>query len=111
MKAKESSLHKFLSQADTQFIIPVYQRNYDWDIPQCQQLLNDIFEVSKNKKLNAHFLGSIVYIHDDIYSDNASEMTELTIIDGQQRLTNLINEFAEDSEKLKLRPTENNDKV
>ncbi|RQH09367.1 DUF262 domain-containing protein [Okeania hirsuta] len=137
MKANEVNLHRFLSQNDTQFVIPIYQRNYDWGSAQCKQLLDDIFELGEKEKLNAHFIGSIVYIHDDIYS--VSGIRELTIIDGQQRLTTvtliylvlyrlakelqkealanrinktyLINEFAQDEEKLKLRPTENNEKI
>jgi len=135
MKANEINLNRFLSQTDTQFVIPVYQRNYDWTLTQCKQLYRDILEVGNNKKTSAHFIGSIVYIHDDVYS--ASSIRELTIIDGQQRLTTitliylalyhlaikmennslkakinetyLINKFASDEEKLKLRPTENND--
>ena len=137
MKATETRVEDFLSSNKTQFVIPVYQRNYDWSIVQCKQLLDDILEVGTNKKMNAHFIGSIVYIHDDVYT--ASRIKELTIIDGQQRLTTLtliylvlytlakdlgdeglmnelsetylINKFAPDEEKLKLRPTENNDKA
>ncbi len=135
MKANEINLNRFLSQTDTQFVIPVYQRNYDWTLTQCKQLYIDILEAGKNNKLSAHFIGSIVYVHDDVYS--ASGIRELTIIDGQQRLTTmtliylalyrlaidmdnkalenrinetyLINKFASDEEKLKLRPTDNND--
>lgn len=87
--------------------------------------------------MNVHFIGSIVYVHDDVYT--ASRIKELTIIDGQQRLTTLtliylalyqlakdlkderleseisetylINKFAPEEEKLKLRPTNNNDKA
>ena len=134
MKANETKVDKFLATNETTFAIPVYQRNYDWTLFQCKQLLFDILEVGKNEKSNAHFIGSIVYVHDDVYT--ASGLTELTIIDGQQRLTTitliyialyrlakelknemlvnrihktyLINEFATESEKLKLKPTENN---
>lgn len=137
MKANEINLNRFLAQADTQFIIPVYQRNYDWTITQCKQLFDDILAIGTDEKRNSHFIGSIVYIHDDVYS--ASGIRELAIIDGQQRLstvtliyiailslaeekgnqqlvhrvreTYLINKFAEEEEKLKLRPTENNDKA
>lgn len=137
MKANEINLNRFLSQSDTQFIIPVYQRNYDWSHAQCKQLLDDILEIGTNINMDAHFIGSIVYVHDDVYS--ASGTRELTIIDGQQRLTTLtliylaiynlasslgkeslvskinetylINKFASDEGKLKLRPTENNDKA
>ena len=134
MKANETKVDKFLATNETIFAIPVYQRNYDWTLLQCKQLLHDIIETGKNDKTNAHFIGSIVYVHDDVYT--ASGLTELTIIDGQQRLTTitliyialyrlardldnqllvnriqktyLINEFAPEEEKLKLKPTENN---
>ena len=137
MKATETKVEDFLSSNKTQFIIPVYQRNYDWSTGQCKQLLDDILEVGCNKKMNAHFIGSIVYVHDDVYT--SSRIKELTVIDGQQRLTTLtliyivlywlarhikdegleneisetylINKFASEEEKLKLRPTENNDKA
>ena len=137
MKANETKVEDFLSSNKTQFVIPVYQRNYDWSTGQCKQLLDDILEVGTNKKMNAHFIGSIVYVHDDVYT--ASRIKELTVIDGQQRLTTLtliylvlhrlakelkdeglvneisetylINKFAPEEEKLKLRPTENNDKA
>lgn len=134
MKANETKVDKFLATNETTFAIPVYQRNYDWSLFQCKQLLRDIMDAGKNDKINAHFIGSIVYVHDDVYT--ASGLTELTIIDGQQRLTTitliyialyrfakqtdnqmlvnrihktyLINEFAPEAEKLKLKSTENN---
>jgi uncharacterized protein with ParB-like and HNH nuclease domain len=87
MKATETKIEEFLSSNKTQFIIPVYQRNYDWKIGQCKQLLDDIIEVGKSKKMSAHFIGSIVYIHDDVYT--SARMKELTVIDGQQRITTL----------------------
>lgn len=135
MKANETRLDKFIATNETTFTIPVYQRNYSWEKEHCMQLMQDIFDVARNDKIPAHFVGSIVYVHDDIYS--ASGLTELTIIDGQQRLTTitliyiaiyklakelgndllvnrinktyLINEFAPEAEKLKLKPTDNND--
>ncbi len=137
MRANENKVEDFLSLNKTQFVIPVYQRNYDWSIGQCKQLLDDILEAGSSTKMNAHFIGSIVYIHDDVYT--ASRIKELTIIDGQQRLTTLtlvylvlyklaqdlkndalvseisetylINKFSPEEEKLKLRPTDNNDKA
>ena len=138
MKANETKIDDFLASNKTQFVIPVYQRNYDWTIYECKQLLGDILHVGKSKSMNAHFIGSIVYVHDDVYS--VSRIKELTIIDGQQRLTTitliylalyrfakdindeslekeindtyLINPHAKDEdEKLKLKPTENNDKA
>jgi uncharacterized protein with ParB-like and HNH nuclease domain len=135
MKANETKVEDFLSANKTQFVIPVYQRNYDWSTVQCKQLLDDILETGANTQKNAHFIGSLVYVHDDVYT--VSRIKELTVIDGQQRLTTLtliylvllnlakelkneglvneitetylINKFAQEEEKLKLRPTDNND--
>jgi len=137
MKANETKIEDFLSSNKTQFVIPVYQRNYDWSTSQCKQLLDDILEVGTSNKMNAHFIGSVVYVHQGVYT--SSRIKELQIIDGQQRLTTLTliylaiyrlaietgdkgleaeisetyltNKFAPEEEKLKLRPTENNDKA
>jgi len=84
MKANEVALNSFLSQTKTQFIIPVYQRNYDWTEEQCRQLFYDILEVG-NRPGNTHFIGSIVFIHEGVYT--TSEVKQLVVIDGQQRLT------------------------
>lgn len=134
MKASETKVEDFLASNKTQFLIPVYQRNYEWNTIQCNQLLDDILEVGSDEKLSAHFIGSIVYVHDDVYT--SSKIKELNIIDGQQRLTTLtliylaifdlaismnneelkseihetylINKFASENEKVKLKTTENN---
>jgi uncharacterized protein with ParB-like and HNH nuclease domain len=83
MKATETTLNNFLSQPKIQYIIPVYQRNYDWTEEQCQQLLSDIIDVGQSN--TTHFIGSIVYLHDGVYT--SSDVKPLVIIDGQQRLT------------------------
>ena len=84
MKANELPINNFLQAPNVQFVIPVYQRNYDWTIGECKQLLNDIIEVETESR-GTHFIGSIVFIHEGTYS--TSEVKELVIIDGQQRLT------------------------
>lgn len=86
MKANEVSLNTFLSQTKTQFIIPVYQRNYDWTETQCQQLLDDIVNIG-HRPGDTHFIGSIVFIHDGVYT--SSDVKQLVVIDGQQRLTTI----------------------
>ncbi|WP_426491436.1 GmrSD restriction endonuclease domain-containing protein [Hymenobacter sp. 102] len=86
MKAKQANLLKFL-QTSKQFIIPIYQRTYSWQESQCQQLLHDIIGISKAEDNAGHFVGSVVYFEQDHH--NASEVPELLIIDGQQRVTTL----------------------
>ena len=60
MKAGENYLVKFLQQQDTQFIIPVYQRNYDWTHKHCEQLLKDIKHVAGHEKIPSHFKSSLM---------------------------------------------------
>ena len=51
MKASEASLYEFITKSNIKFVIPVYQRNYDWTEKHCKILLNDIKEVvKKNRK-------------------------------------------------------------
>ena len=128
MEAKQQDLVSFLKLQDTRFVIPVYQRNYDWRLENCQQLFDDILQAGKADVNYLHFVGSIVYLKDSLLSTGPKE---LSIIDGQQRLTTitllyaairskyladkdeaaadriyrqfLINEFAENQSKLKLR--------
>ena len=83
MKANENPFLHFLEGTDKQFVIPVYQRNYDWKKEQCEQLFNDLVEVCENN-FRSHFLGSIVSIY-----NFGGESKEYLIIDGQQRITTL----------------------
>lgn len=83
MKATETRLFKFL-QKSAQFIIPIYQRQYSWTHAQCEQLFKDIVSAGATN-LEAHFIGSVVYVERGLYSH--SDVPQLLIIDGQQRLT------------------------
>lgn len=63
------------------YIIPLYQRNFAWEEPEIEKLLQDIYE-SYNTPKNQYFLGSLIVIrrkNTNIYE----------VIDGQQRLTAL----------------------
>lgn len=83
MKASEKTILRFLEGTDKSFIIPIYQRNYDWKKEQCEQLFNDLISVI-NSNFRNHFFGSIVFIYDENADDE-----QLIIIDGQQRLTTI----------------------
>lgn len=86
MKASEAKLLEFLKKSP-QFIIPIYQRAYSWGYKECLQLWEDIIRTGKNNNINAHFVGSIVYVEKGLYS--ISSQTPLLVIDGQQRLTTI----------------------
>ena len=79
MKGSETKLVSYMQGADKRFVIPVYQRNYDWKIENCKQLYDDLKKIIK-RGCKSHFFGSIVSVHND------GEFNEYMVIDGQQRL-------------------------
>lgn len=84
MEADKNSILGFLSAQNRRFSIPVYQREYTWNLTHCGRLLNDIKTIMKypNKR---HFIGSVVQISNK--HGLISQINEATIIDGQQRIT------------------------
>ena len=83
------SILKLLSESDTYFLIPDYQRPYAWKESECQTLWDDVFsfafpngEANPFDAKNKYFLGSIVTFK------NAQGKKE--VIDGQQRLTTIV---------------------
>ncbi|MFP6191777.1 DUF262 domain-containing protein [Helicobacter pylori] len=87
MDAKAMKLLDFIGKSqEKQFVIPVYQRVYSWGKEHCKQLWDDIIKTGGNDQIEGHFIGSIVFVHDGLYSTNHNE---LLIIDGQQRLTTI----------------------
>ncbi|EJB25525.1 hypothetical protein HPCPY6271_0036 [Helicobacter pylori CPY6271] len=87
MKADAIKLLDFIGKCQgNQFVIPIYQRVYSWEKEQCEQLWDDIIKTGGNDQIEGHFIGSIVFVQDGIYTTNHNE---LLIIDGQQRLTTI----------------------
>lgn len=133
MKGSETRLLKFMEGSDKRFVIPIYQRSYDWKIENCRQLYDDLIKIIKSGR-KSHFFGSIVSVYNP---DGHSE--EFQIIDGQQRLTTvsllllamcnllregkiqsedphvqpmiynkfLVDEWADSDSKIKLKPIKN----
>lgn len=119
--------------SDKRFVIPIYQRNYDWKLENCRQLYDDLIKIIRYDR-KSHFFGSLVSVYNP---DGHSE--EYQIIDGQQRLTTvsllllamynllkdglvqsgdphlyqmifkkfLVDEWAADDSKIKLKPIKN----
>lgn len=84
MDARKGNIYEILN-GNKQFLIPVYQRYYSWDIEQCKRLWNDIVEMQKKGKVG-HFVGSIVNIAEQAMP---TSVQKYMIIDGQQRMTTL----------------------
>ena len=84
MDARKGNIYEILN-GNKQFLIPNYQRFYNWDMEQCKRLWNDIVEMQKKGKVG-HFVGSIVNIAEQAMPTGVQKYM---IIDGQQRMTTL----------------------
>lgn len=82
MQGNAIPFSRCIEGARMQLIIPVYQRNYDWTIDNCNQLFNDLVKL-KNSNRPKHFFGSIVTTVADTIGNNR------LVIDGQQRITTI----------------------
>ena len=79
MKGSEARLLVgFMEGANIRFVIPVYQRKYDWKIDNCKQLYGDLIKIIRDDR-PSHFFGSIV----SKVVPNGNKI-EFHIIDGQQ---------------------------
>lgn len=76
---------EWLSTAGTTLAVPVYQRQYRWEIDGCERLLRDLRAVARADAGQTHFLGSILYT-----ATSSGEGTERMLVDGQQRVTTLM---------------------
>ena len=86
LKPATLNIREFLSEG--KYVIPIYQRNYDWGEREALQLLEDISDYAqKNKeqdKKQPYYIGSAV-----VFLRAAHGETYFETIDGQQRLTTL----------------------
>lgn len=81
---KKTGLMELILQSQgSQFVIPVYQRNYTWTIgKEVKQYFEDLKAVLFGR-YTKHFMGIMIYLDTPI---NFSSR-EFSVIDGQQRLT------------------------
>lgn len=82
MKGEDKHLIRFFEGADKRFIIPLYQRNYDWEIKHCRHLFHDLVKLHEEGR-KSHFFGSIVIRRANDVND------DYLVIDGQQRITTI----------------------
>ena len=76
----KKSISELFSNAH--FLIPDYQRPYEWDVENCGILWNDILDFFQSQPDDDnYFLGTIVYY---------PNKKQLELIDGQQRTTSLM---------------------
>ncbi|MCQ2637203.1 DUF262 domain-containing protein [Helicobacter pylori] len=60
MKVTQGSINDFFALTNTMFSTLIHQRNDTWEEENCGKLLQDIVNISKNKK--THFMSSITIL-------------------------------------------------
>jgi uncharacterized protein with ParB-like and HNH nuclease domain len=86
----EASFNDIITPARIQFIIPIWQRTYNWEPQQWRDLWEDIMDLNeklRNGETAQHFMGPIVL---KTQEQKVGGITKLVLIDGQQRLTTLL---------------------
>jgi uncharacterized protein with ParB-like and HNH nuclease domain len=68
----------------SQYVIPVFQRNYRWDRAQWQKLWNSLTDLRSPTKIGNHFMGFLVFVPG---LAQPGQHTRFHMVDGQQRLT------------------------
>ena len=81
MQASDKSLVEII-QGPKQFLIPIFQRTYNWKEIHCAQLYKDII----SPRQYGHFIGSVVLISN---LETTASIPKWQVIDGQQRLTTI----------------------
>lgn len=84
MRAKETSILQFIGGRNISFIIPPFQRNYEWTNVQCSELYDDLKHAAKSER--NHYLGNIVYYK----AKTKASFHEYILVDGQQRFTSIM---------------------
>lgn len=87
MDVREMTLQELLG-GPKQYLVPLYQRPYAWEVRQRKRLWNDIVELAETRRTNpsaTHFMGSLVLSTGAIVPTGM----EFLVVDGQQRLTTL----------------------
>lgn len=80
---------KELLLSEHQFVIPRFQREYSWEKKHYKEFLDDMLDCllvdQGNITINQYFLGTMLFVGDCFENDQV----EISVIDGQQRLTTI----------------------
>jgi hypothetical protein len=91
-KLNETTIGEMITEDDdvsyNSFVIPPYQRRYDWKKEQWNMLLLDIEKYIESEDARDIFLGTIITLADDSKTDKVETIHD--VIDGQQRLTTIL---------------------
>ncbi len=86
MKADSTKLAGILTPA-SRYVIPLFQRDYVWNINNWENLWDDVVELHDSQRTNrSHFMGAIVLVPEAM---EPNKLPTFQVIDGQQRLITL----------------------
>ncbi len=83
MKPSIQTLGQIL-YSPSQYVIPVFQRNYRWETANWAKLWDSLVEIRQPDKRGNHFMGFLVFVPG---LAQPGQHTTFHLIDGQQRLT------------------------
>jgi uncharacterized protein with ParB-like and HNH nuclease domain len=83
MKPSIQTLGQIL-YSPSQYVIPVFQRNYRWEAKQWTKLWDSLNEIQSRDKLGNHFMGFLVFVPG---LPQPGQHTTFHLVDGQQRLS------------------------
>ena len=86
MKASETKLQPII-EGTKQYVVPLFQRPYSWDVKEWEILWNDLVELCEEEQPRSHFFGSIVTTPAQSVPEG---VTKYLLIDGQQRITTIF---------------------
>ena len=79
-----STLGDILSK-NSQYLIPVFQRGYRWELPQWEKFWASLIEIQRPAKIGNHFMGFLVFVPG--VPTPGQDYSRFHLVDGQQRLT------------------------
>src|ERR1019366_8191546 len=82
MKPSIQTLGQIL-YSPSQYVIPVFQRNYRWEAKEWTKLWESLIEIRSPEKRGNHFMGFLVFVPG---LAQPGQHTTFHLIDGQQRL-------------------------
>lgn len=86
MTANETKLQNII-EGVKQFVVPLFQRPYTWELRHWQTLWNDLVDLCETENPKSHFLGSIVNMPTVSVPEGVAKYL---LIDGQQRITTVF---------------------
>ena len=82
LDARPVDVQELLGDPGVQYVTPDFQRPFEWEEEQFNELWNDIKTAAKGS--NTHFLGQVILVE-----ANGADLQTMQIIDGQQRFTSI----------------------